>query len=205
VLDFDVLSWAVGALILLIVLPFLWKRNRSFPFLVCFSVFWVYALLVVKVTLFPIPVNSTTIEILREERPFMSFVNLIPGNLDYLGAVQVRELLYNVLLALPFGFGLSFLTRLTWKKVLFAALAFGLVVEGMQLIISLVLGFPYRSIDINDLLLNAVGVVLGYALFLAFAWIYRCVDRRLPGDSGAFTSFARQVADRPTRSTGESI
>jgi hypothetical protein len=30
----------------------------------------------------------------------------------------------------------------------------------------------FRAIDINDVILNAAGVWMGYALFRAFAWFY---------------------------------
>jgi glycopeptide antibiotics resistance protein len=44
-------------------------------------------------------------------------------------------------------------------------LAFGLIIEAVQLIIGLLLGYPYRVTDINDVIANALGVWLGFALF----------------------------------------
>ena len=38
--------------------------------------------------------------------------------------------------------------------------------------IGLLLGYPYRIIDINDAPLNALGVLIGYGLFRLFAWVY---------------------------------
>ena len=44
--------------------------------------------------------------------------------------------------------------------------------ETAQLGVSLLIGAAYRSVDINDVLLNAAGVLLGYALFRGCAWGY---------------------------------
>jgi glycopeptide antibiotics resistance protein len=58
------------------------------------------------------------------------------------------------------------------------ALAVGLSTEGIQLLISLAFQSAFRSVDINDTLLNAFGVLVGYAVFLMFAWLYRTLLAR---------------------------
>ena len=47
-----------------------------------------------------------------------------------------------------------------------AGIAFSLIVETTQLAISVLLGFTYKIADIDDLILNSAGVVVGYAGFL---------------------------------------
>ncbi len=56
--------------------------------------------------------------------------------------------------------------------ILCLALAIGFGFEFFQLVISLVFRSGFRSIDINDVMLNALGGLTGYALFRAFAWVY---------------------------------
>jgi glycopeptide antibiotics resistance protein len=53
----------------------------------------------------------------------------------------------------------------------------GLGIEASQLAISLLLGVCYRSVDINDVLLNACGVLVGYMLYCICAWIYSTASR----------------------------
>ncbi|OPZ41781.1 MAG: VanZ like family protein [Actinobacteria bacterium ADurb.BinA094] len=48
-----------------------------------------------------------------------------------------------------------------------AALLFPLGIELAQLAVSLALGYPYRVTEIDDVLLNFVGVLLGFAGHLA--------------------------------------
>jgi len=57
------------------------------------------------------------------------------------------------------------------RKILGLAFAVGFGFEFSNLL------FPFfqkrfRSIDINDVMLNALGVLFGYALFIIFAWAY---------------------------------
>lgn len=52
------------------------------------------------------------------------------------------------------------------------AVAVGVGIETTQLILSVVLGGVYRSVDINDVLMNAIGVLIGYGFFRVFSWLY---------------------------------
>jgi glycopeptide antibiotics resistance protein len=89
-----------------------------------------------------------------------------------LTAGGLRFLVYNILLTLPFGFGINFLTRMNVKKIISVSIFLGLGLEIAQLLLSLALRYPYRVVDINDAIINAFGVLLGYGLFKLFAWLY---------------------------------
>jgi glycopeptide antibiotics resistance protein len=84
----------------------------------------------------------------------------------------IIEIVGNVVLTIPFGFGINFLGQVKPRKILWLAFAVGFGFEFSQLIISLIFRSGFRSIDINDVMLNALGVLLGYALFIIFAWVY---------------------------------
>jgi glycopeptide antibiotics resistance protein len=194
-LDFDVVTWSAGIVVMAAVLTPLWVKKRSFPYVLFFAVFWVYVLVVIKQTLFAIPLSGPMVEELRNAGHFMSSVNLIPGHFGR-GGLDMRGIINNVLLALPFGFGLNFLARVKLSRLLWIALGFGATVEGLQLVISLGLGFAYRVIDINDLLLNAVGVALGYALFYGFARLFLMLQSDKRDEAGAFAGFLYEVTSR---------
>jgi glycopeptide antibiotics resistance protein len=51
----------------------------------------------------------------------------------------------------------------SWLAVAALGLAVSLVVEVSQLAISRAVGFPWRVFDVDDLLLNTVGAVAGFA------------------------------------------
>ncbi|WXR62851.1 VanZ family protein [Peptostreptococcaceae bacterium AGR-M142] len=66
---------------------------------------------------------------------------------------------------IKFGFGISFIMNLNNNTIIKLALLFGVIIESMQFIISLYLGWTYRVIDINDVFFNFLGVIFGYTLF----------------------------------------
>jgi glycopeptide antibiotics resistance protein len=178
--DFAIDISPVGILLLVIVLVILRRQGRSGSYLACFALFWVYILLALKVTLFPIPINGQYVDVMRQI-PLMSHVNLKlfafgPYGINRVILIMMAQ---NILLTVPFGFGLNFVTHIRARNFLWLPVAVGCGIEIVQLIISLALGYPYRVIDINDALLNAVGVLLGYVLFRGFAWGYVSLMRRL--------------------------
>jgi glycopeptide antibiotics resistance protein len=114
-------------------------------------------------------------------------LNLIPfnfGNLfSYaaLGKISYRIVFWqtagNILITIPFGLGTGFLTKVRGWRILLVALGTGFSLEGMQFIFILLGVGNAHVIDINDLLLNALGVLIGYGLYLA---IRRVVSKVRP-------------------------
>lgn len=179
---FDSISidiWPVGIVALVAILAFLFRRKQRLAYLLFFSVFWIYILFVLKETLFPIQVAGGYVEAMRQV-PFLSHVNLVPlyfGRFGLSSGILVG-IAKNILLTVPCGFGINFISRLRARDFLWLAVAVGLGIETVQLVISLLLRYPYRVIDINDALFNTIGVWVGYGLFRVFAWLYLALARR---------------------------
>src|SRR3954452_806390 len=86
------------------------------------------------------------------------------------GSQQFIVLLGNVAAFVPLGLLLPVvLGRRSLILVLLAGLGLSLAIEAGQLAISMALGFAYRSADIDDVIVNVFGAVLGYFLFLVVA------------------------------------
>ncbi|HTX91115.1 MAG TPA: VanZ family protein [Anaerolineales bacterium] len=158
----------LGGIALLV--PLLVRLRRRGPaYLVRFSLFWAYLLALVGATLFPLPILYGLAEgpTWANAAFTLAHVNLIPFyyGTNVTAAFLLPEIIKNILLTLPFGFGVSFIARLRPRDFLWLAPATGLVLELAQLLVSLAIGGPYRSVDINDVLLNAAGVWLGYGLY----------------------------------------
>jgi len=199
-LEFFPYPLLAGLGILIIVLIFL-RRKRSLSFLFCFSVFWFYSLLVVSLTIFPIPLIQGTVA--RSPAAYiLSRVNLIPFNYHdlYDGALNVilLEITGNILLTAPFGFGLPFLMRFKPQNVPWQAIGVGLAIETAQLGFCLLIGADYRTVDITDVLLNAIGVLLGYTLFRGFAYWYVAISDRLKVRQKGLLAFVYEIADTAT-------
>ena len=148
---------AIGLAVLFVVLLVIfWRRKHSLSYLLCLSIFSLYLLVALDKTFFPIWISGDYATAMKQV-PFTSNLNLIPFYFDPYGTLEnsLVTLLQNVALTIPFGFGMNFLAHIRAKRVLWLALAVGFGIEGTQLIISLVLGYAYRIIDINDVLMNS--------------------------------------------------
>lgn len=55
----------------------------------------------------------------------------------------------------------------SWRRALVLGLGVSLVVEAAQLLISLGMGFPWRVADIDDVILNTLGTLLGFGIWFA--------------------------------------
>lgn len=181
VLDFDILAWVAGIVSLLVVLAILWKRGYDAPRLFFLSVFWIYILFLLKIAIFPIPVaRGISTETVQEILPIM--LSTIHLRLFFFGPFATLQsivvtVLQNLILTIPFGFGANFIKPLKTKDVLWLSIAVGLGIEITQFVIALIgvfLGMwsPEHIVDINDALLNMIGVWLGYGLFRVFAVWY---------------------------------
>lgn len=171
------------------------KTNR--PKVVCMALFGVYLVGVLRVTLFPIPVDGLMARDFASI-PFMNFANFVPivPLLDM--GVGPSQLANNVMLGVPFGFGAWFVIRRpTLHRVLGLGVTVFLVVELLQLIIGRMIGFMYRVVDINDLILNSMGVLVGIVLFYGFGAVVTFVDRRLDcTGTGPYWDFLARIARR---------
>lgn len=75
------------------------------------------------------------------------------------------QVVFNVLLVVPFGMFLRYYARTSWKKCLAASFGLSLFFEITQ--VTGIYGFydyPYRLFDVDDLLMNTLGGMIGFVL-----------------------------------------
>jgi glycopeptide antibiotics resistance protein len=148
--------------------------------------FALYLLLVSKYTIFPLWFGAEYTEAAHSRAESLAGVNLVPfksWSLEYLRGVQCWG---NIALGVPFGFLYPFVMPATaWPQLARSGVLFPIVIELTQLALSFS-GFTSRIIDINDVLLNFTGVMLGYMLLRAVALVYR----------SALTHWPRQASRR---------
>jgi len=119
-------------------------------------------------------------------------INLIP--LITLTPQDLKTSLLNILLLIPFGFGLPFITNYRMKKIVGIGALFSIVIEFMQLITGFMAKITFRIADINDVIFNTVGVAIGYLLFVGFVRIYRHISHNW---EIAANPILRYIAERP--------
>jgi glycopeptide antibiotics resistance protein len=82
-------------------------------------------------------------------------------------SLSFRLMLGNILAFVPFGLLLPLAFRLRWPllAVGLSALTLSVAIEFGQALISGWLGYAYRSTDIDDVILNVLGALIGAAVF----------------------------------------
>lgn len=199
-LDFVPFPLFIGVVILIVIITILWKQKRSPSYIFCFSLFWVYLLLLMSVTIFPIPLSENISTVFTEQQLTftLSHVNLVPFKYFtfFNKYVVFREIIRNILLTIPFGFGIRFITPFRAKNFIWLSIAVGLAIEVTQLVISLGVAGAYRTIDVTDVLLNAIGALLGFVLFKAFAWWYLMVTQQPHNKRSGFSAYIYSIASR---------
>jgi glycopeptide antibiotics resistance protein len=134
-------------------------------------VFVAYFLILVKLIFFKFPLDMVLSSIKNTGLGVPVSMNLIPFKtiLPYVGDVSyskvaIRNLLGNILLFLPFGLLLPAIKTGvdSYKKMFIFSVLFSLFFEATQLLLRI------GSFDVDDLILNTLGAMLGYFLFNKF-------------------------------------
>ena len=130
---------------------------------VFFSCCIIYLSFVISVTLFPMPLNGSMMDVPHNLIPFRTIISSLSNGFTPTATVQI---LGNIVISIPYGVAIEFIVqRKTTCRRLFFAVVFPLTVECAQYCCGLVIGVTYRSFDIDDFFLNIIGVLLGYCLF----------------------------------------
>jgi glycopeptide antibiotics resistance protein len=168
----------IGLVSLVVVLIVLRIQKKSFSYLLFFTISWIYFIGAISVAVLPFVIITD-----HSNSVFHLSLNLTPfdfGNcFENIPRVCYQDMFNNVLLTVPFGFGIHFIIHVKPKYILWAILAIGCSFEFIQLVMTFVLRTSSRSIDINDVILNTTGAFIGYVLFKIFGWAYSAVIRKL--------------------------
>lgn len=192
---FDLLTVLLFGLIWISIVAFL-RSKKGLAYLIFFTIFYVYIVKVLDYTLF----QFQSLVLLKYFMPNLILngqtagqdLNLIP--LITLTPQDLKTSLLNILLLIPFGFGLPFITNYRMQKIVVMGALFSILIEFMQLITGHVAKITFRIADINDVIFNTVGVAIGYILFVGFVRIYRHIS---PNWEIAANPVLRYIAERP--------
>ena len=118
--------------------------------------------------------------ILASNRPiFNPIINLVPFN----DGLEISAIL-NIIFFMPFGFLLPTL----WEKyrallpTLYTGILFSIIIEIGQLFI------PFRTSDINDLIMNSIGTIFGWIIFNIMSKIFNKLSNKTIVESSSNSS-----------------
>ncbi|AMA52445.1 VanZ family protein [Bacillus inaquosorum] len=153
----------------------------------------VYFFNLISVTLFPMPIDADLIKDMKYDFyipfvsgnnfiPFYFFVDVYHEGLQY---YVIRSIGGNLILFLPVGllFPLLFKKLNNVKRILLTGFFISLFIELAQLSISVYIRSVYRSFDVDDLILNTLGTVIGYWLFFILSMFYKRVTYRFKSNT----------------------
>ena len=160
-----------------------WRDRIGWWLMLVRLAFAVYLVVLIGLLFTPFPIPPWTRlpeESLMGYRPWpYPWVNIVP--FETIGVAlrfgldwqEGRVLVGNVLAFAPLGIFLPLLWP-RWRSLVAvtgAAVGISLAVEITQVALSVLLGFPYRVADIDDVIINVLGVALGYAIYRAIALV----------------------------------
>ena len=148
------------------------KRFNPVEFVVK-QMFILYLFCVIELVFFPLPT--------AEAAAGLSYrYQLIPLHFmaDFMEDSFIRvlcQILLNVVMTIPFGMYLEYCMGMSLKKAVAAGFAFSLFIEVGQLTgLFFLFKGSYRLFDVDDLMLNTLGAVIGYlAIRRAIPSVYR--------------------------------
>ena len=127
-------------------------------------IFILYFLCAYFMTMLPLP----SAEDFADMRPVRELIQLIPFKnfLDIRSETLFRDvaiLVFNVFITVPLGFFLRFLFGVDFKKTLLIGFLTALFYEVTQITgIFFIYPRPYRIFDVDDLIINTLGAVIGF-------------------------------------------
>lgn len=193
VLYFNLLIILVFGLIWAGIITFLkFKKEKNLSYLIFFTIFYIYLYKVLDYTLFQfqslVLIKYFMPNLILRGQTFEESMNLIP--LIALTPQDLQTSLLNILLFIPYGFGLPFITDFRMKRVIITGAIFSIAIELQQLLTGLLAGITFRIADINDVIFNTLGVAAGYILFVGFVRISHSWKR-------SENPILKYIADRP--------
>ena len=197
--DIRPLAW-LGLIVFLVIQ---WRRKQSSAYIFCLLVFGTYLLYALQVTFFPLQISGRYADAMRQNSSWMTDINLIPfylpdgyrENKD-LFQFALSQFASNILLTMPFGFGVNFVARFRRIDFLWLPFAVGFGIEMSQLVMNFLLRYPYRVVDITYASLNAAGVLIGYGFFWIFSRLYTLISSKIRINHKGLFGYVQEVASR---------
>jgi glycopeptide antibiotics resistance protein len=171
---FDLLIVLLFSLIWISIVAFLrLTKKKDSVYLLFFTLFYIYLFKVLDYTLFQFQslllLRYFVPNLILNGQPDGENINLIP--IFTLTQQDFTTSLLNVLLLIPFGFGLPFISNLHMKKIIVIGLLLSIVIELLQLVTGLMARVAFRIADINDVIFNTTGVSIGYSICQIRAYV----------------------------------
>ena len=169
VISFDYRFLTVFLLLyLLLILLMRFKLKKNIHNIMVFSLLYFYIVFLIKETQFDIYINNPEMKKELGSVAFGRDINIVPFK-DFFNITT----LLNVLIFIPVGFLQGLLYKSSWIKTIVMGFVVSLIIELSQLFVRILVGINFRKIDVNDLICNTTGAIIGFTLLLLFVSILK--------------------------------
>lgn len=165
------------------------KRRKDYPYLFFYSIFYIYLLFVFRYTQFPIYLQTPDALIMAYDGMFRNNLIFIPSLYEMTSTPGIL----NTIMFIPFGFGIGFLLKMSIKRTLLLGLSFSFIIELLQFLNMIITRFSLRTVNINDLINNTIGALIGYLLFCAFIKLFKILVNKFDIPLGSLTEYIYKV------------
>lgn len=175
---------------LMVIAPYVlyrYKKTKSIPVERCvyFYIFIWYSMSAYFLTMMPFPDRESVAMLttsytqlipfdgIRDLMEHISQIGTIPG-MGVLSIYIFLGMAFNIVLTVPLGFFVRFLFQLGWKKTTLIGFFVSLFYELTQIsALFFIYPRPYRIFDVDDLIYNTLGAVIGW-------WLCEAIQKRIP-------------------------
>jgi len=125
-----------------------------------------YSVLILRLIVFKYPSGITFSTANANLIPFKTILGYLTGEPTW--RIAMCNLLGNIVVLAPFGFLIAILYQnIKWSRVLLIGVFTGVILELLQVILK------SGILDIDDIILNSLGVVIGYLLFVFIYGVFK--------------------------------
>lgn len=175
-------------LYVIIALVMKFKFKKRYTYLLFFTVMYIYICNVINLTQFPIYIDDDQRKTFGGQNVWRD-MSLIPLKQGF-----SMTSFYNILMTVPLGFGLPFIIKVSLKKVIYIGLFAGILFEMGQLLTALYAGYTFRFVDIDDVIFNFLGTLVGYLiLFKLFKVVVEFFITKLRLKSNPIINYIRNT------------
>lgn len=152
------------ALLVLYAIVMIFKKVKPVKFFYNLA-FGLYISVIIAICFFPIKLSGTIFqEAYNNFIPFKSIANTVKDSLSTSSLYGFATLAGNFVLLMPLGVFFHFCIKEQKRRLLCVFLT-SVAIETIQFIIGLLIGYNYRSVDIDDVILNTVGGIIAVLIF----------------------------------------
>ena len=128
--------------------------------------FGLYISIIIAICFFPIRIGAVGLydSMINNFIPFKSIIGCFKDSIQNHTHYGILSVLWNFIMLMPLGLFFQYYIK-DLKSRLVGITLFSISIETIQFIIGLLIGYNYRCIDIDDVILNVFGGVISCVLF----------------------------------------